>query len=193
MATLTISDAARRCGVTRRTLQRAIHAGRLELTSDHRLTLEALRQGGYVPATTTPHAPQRPSHGTTHGTRQRQSQALAPVVARLNRVIELLETLCHTLESQYNAATPPWRDPATHRSDTPQRQGPGSTPGPQEMTQPSPYDPTRYVLGTLCQRGHAYGDTGQSLRKRTNGACVACERAQQRQRRARKREEAQDG
>ena len=42
MATLTISDAARRCGVTRRTLQRAIRSGRLALTPDHRVTVTAL-------------------------------------------------------------------------------------------------------------------------------------------------------
>jgi hypothetical protein len=121
MATLTISDAARRCGVTRRPHQRAIHAGRLGLTSDHRLTLEALRQAGYIPATTTQDTPQRPSQGTTHGTPQRLLQNLAPVVERLNRVIELLERLCHTLETQHTAATD-----MTHRSDTTQRRGTGT-------------------------------------------------------------------
>jgi hypothetical protein len=76
---LTVSDAARRCGVTRRTRQRAILAGRLVLTPDHRLMLDALRQVGYVPMTTT----QRQPHGTT----QRLSQSLAPVVERLNQEI----------------------------------------------------------------------------------------------------------
>src|SRR5262249_28036617 len=37
MATLTISDAARRCGCPRSTLQRAVCAGRLHLDADHRL------------------------------------------------------------------------------------------------------------------------------------------------------------
>jgi hypothetical protein len=51
MPPLTIAAAARHCGVDRRTLQRAIKAGRLPLTPDHRLTLEALQQAGYLPAT----------------------------------------------------------------------------------------------------------------------------------------------
>ncbi len=51
MAHLTIAAAARHCGVARRTLQRAIKAGRLSLTPDHHLTLEALQQAGYVAAT----------------------------------------------------------------------------------------------------------------------------------------------
>jgi hypothetical protein len=50
MNALTISAAARRCGVDRRTLQRAIRTGRLTLTADHRLTPEALAQAGYLPA-----------------------------------------------------------------------------------------------------------------------------------------------
>ena len=44
MVRLTIAAAARHCGVARRTLQRAIQAGRLTLTPDHQLTLEALTQ-----------------------------------------------------------------------------------------------------------------------------------------------------
>ena len=49
MAALTISDAAKACGVNRSTLQRAIQAGRLALTPDHHLTPEALVQAGYLP------------------------------------------------------------------------------------------------------------------------------------------------
>ena len=61
MATLTISDAARRCGVARRTLQQAIRAGQLPLTPDHRVTLDALQQAGYGTAT--------PSRGHAAATR----------------------------------------------------------------------------------------------------------------------------
>jgi len=50
MPAFTISDAARHCGVDRRTLQRAIRSGRLLLTPDHHLTPEALAQAGYGPA-----------------------------------------------------------------------------------------------------------------------------------------------
>ena len=47
LESLTITAAACRCGVTRRTLQRAIQSGRLVLTPDRRLTLDALHQAGY--------------------------------------------------------------------------------------------------------------------------------------------------
>jgi hypothetical protein len=50
------------------------------------------------------------------------------------------------------------------------------------------YDTTMFTLGGLCPRKHAYQGTGQTLRKRHSGTCVACEREQQRERRARRRE-----
>lgn len=39
-----------------------------------------------------------------------------------------------------------------------------------------PYDTARYVLGKLCPRGHDYEGTGQSLLRRTNRHCCACDR-----------------
>jgi hypothetical protein len=129
MALLTISDAARRCGVTRRTLQRAIKAGRLALTPDHHVTLEALAQAGYAPAT----APPRQDPGTTQGrateTPQRQrdtsqavpqdlsqglAQALAPLITQLEALVVCLQTLCHILASQRPSAgdTPQGHDAA---------------------------------------------------------------------------------
>lgn len=50
MAQLTISDAARRCGCPRSTLQRAIRAGRLHLDADHCLDADELAHAGYLPA-----------------------------------------------------------------------------------------------------------------------------------------------
>jgi 5-methylcytosine-specific restriction endonuclease McrA len=40
------------------------------------------------------------------------------------------------------------------------------------------FDAKRFRLGTLCKRGHAWGDTNQSLRRATNGqrVCVECEK-----------------
>jgi len=48
MAELSISDAARLCGVNRRTLQRAVQSGRLTLTANHRVDTAALRRAGYA-------------------------------------------------------------------------------------------------------------------------------------------------
>jgi hypothetical protein len=53
------------------------------------------------------------------------------------------------------------------------------------------YDASRFVLGRLCPRGHAYQGTGQTLRKRHSGTCAACEREQQRERRAARRQATQ--
>ena len=50
-------------------------------------------------------------------------------------------------------------------------------------TTPLGYDPARFVLGRLCPRGHAFGDTGLSLRRRHNQSCVTCATEQQRERR----------
>ena len=80
--TYTIAAAARLCGVTRRTLQQAIQAGRLTLTPDYRLTREALVEAGYVTAT------DRRDDAVTPAT---LSEALAPLLARLDRLIALLE------------------------------------------------------------------------------------------------------
>lgn len=50
MPGFTISAAARVCGVDRRTLQRAIHAGRLQLDAQHCLSREDLIAAGYLMA-----------------------------------------------------------------------------------------------------------------------------------------------
>jgi len=108
MATLTISDAARRCGVARRTLQHALYTDRLARTPDHRVPLAALQQAGYVPATATQGhvaaTPQRQG-GTSQAMTQELSQILSPVVERLDRVRALLEAMDHTLDYQPAAAT----------------------------------------------------------------------------------------
>ena len=37
------------------------------------------------------------------------------------------------------------------------------------------FDTTKYTLGALCQRRHAWGDTEQSLLHINNSRCLACE------------------
>jgi hypothetical protein len=44
------------------------------------------------------------------------------------------------------------------------------------QTAVSSYDATRFYLGRLCPRRHAYEGTGQSLRRRHNQGCRECER-----------------
>jgi hypothetical protein len=58
MPAFTVSAAARLCGVDRRTLQRAIQAGRLPLDAQHCLSREALIAAGYLDAATPQVTPQ---------------------------------------------------------------------------------------------------------------------------------------
>ena len=45
------------------------------------------------------------------------------------------------------------------------------------------YDPTKFYLGTLCPKGHDWGGTGQSLLRKHNQRCRACENAGKKARR----------
>ena len=50
------------------------------------------------------------------------------------------------------------------------------------------YDPTKFVLGHLCPRGHEYGTTGQTLLRLPSRNCPTCINAFKREQRATKRE-----
>ena len=52
-----------------------------------------------------------------------------------------------------------------------------------------PFDTTKYVLGKLCPRGHNWGTTGQSLLRRTNRHCCACDREKFHERKQAKRQQ----
>jgi hypothetical protein len=45
------------------------------------------------------------------------------------------------------------------------------------------YDTDKYYLGKLCQRHHDYHGTGQSLLRKTNHLCLACDRERAKERR----------
>jgi len=185
MPAFTISDAARHCGVDRRTLQRAIRTGRLALTAEHRLTPEALAQAGYLPA-----APQAYAAGTPHydaaglprepcdtaalyaaGPPQEtpqelgQATALLALLERLTTAITDLHEEVRSLRDdlrQMPQRTPQWRrrGAPTAPHETPQgtpRDTPHGTP------QPSPqilglYDPHAAAarIRDLRQQGLSY-------------------------------------
>ena len=45
------------------------------------------------------------------------------------------------------------------------------------------YDTSKHYLGKLCPRGHDYKGTGQSLLRKTNHLCLACDRERAKERR----------
>jgi hypothetical protein len=74
MEAFTVSAAARLCGVDRRTLQRAIRAGRLHLDAQPCLSREALIAAGYLDALGPQITPQETPRGTPRSTPRKESQ-----------------------------------------------------------------------------------------------------------------------
>ena len=101
MPAFTVSAAARLCGVDRRTLQRAIQAGRLPLDTQHCLSREALIAAGYLDAATpqtmphrTPHvASQDTPHMTPQDTSQDMPQETSQELGQATALLALLERL----------------------------------------------------------------------------------------------------
>ena len=176
MATLTISAAARLCHCDRRTLQRAIHAGRLHLDAHHSLSREELLATGYLISDTPQETPQTTPQGTPQETPQ--LAALRPLLQRLTLAIE---ALC--IEIQRLRETPPAAPQETPQA-VPQRT-PRATP--RAAPQPRTYDPRKFVLGKLCPGRHAYGNTGQSLLRLPSRNCPVCTNAGKRKKRAARR------
>lgn len=186
---LSISAAARHCGVHRRTLQRAIRAGRLRLTADAHLTTAALAQAGYTAA-----AP----HGTPHhaaGDTAPQTAAAPHVTPQvLERMLEVLTSmatslaiLCERLTPQAEPQRQTAASPQVAPRRTPQRRATGTpheTPQDTPPATPQTFDQGKYRLGKLCPAGHDWQGTGQSLRvKNKAGYCLACNAADTRARR----------
>jgi len=177
--TYTIAAAARLCHVDRRTLQRALHRGTLHLDADHRLSREALLLAGYL-VTDTPQeapqvAPQIPLAAPLETPQvMPQGASLLPLLERLTTALEGVWQELHHLR--------------THGIQAP-LSAPQVTPHtPQVAPQDLPYDPTKYVLGRLCRRGHAYGTTGKTLLRLPARQCRHCQAERARERRRAKRE-----
>jgi hypothetical protein len=162
MATLTVSAAARLCGVDRRTLQRAIHAGRLALDAQHGLSREALIAAGYLDPTPqqTPHEtpqvePQRLPQDTSQGMPQELEQAttLLELLAQLTTAITALHAEVRELRDELHQLPQRRRRPrAALPHLTPQDTPQGM---PQRLPQDVPQDtppgmphPSPQILGT---------------------------------------------
>src|SRR5713101_1603295 len=139
--TFTIAAAARLCHCDRRTLQRAIHTGRLHLDTQHCLSREDLIAAGYL-VIDTPQGmplstPQSPPHGPP-----RESPLFAPLLALLERLTTAVEGVWQEMQrlretSQQPPHGAPQRAPQEVPLSTPQE-----TPqeAPQEAPQSAPQD-----------------------------------------------------
>jgi hypothetical protein len=54
-----------------------------------------------------------------------------------------------------------------------------------QLVSTSVFNPHRHILGGLCERGHDYEGTGQSLRRITTLNCLECDKVTRRARQAR--------
>jgi hypothetical protein len=185
---LTIAAAARLCQVDRRTLQRAIHAGRLRLDRQHGLRHRDLVAAGYLveeaPPDTPLPAPQDTPQDTPHpgsGPGQALGATLADLTARLSAleqdVAELAEVVDALVDREL-AGAPPFISTAPPSSGS----GAGVTTDPaSHASAPSrpaqPFDPAKYVLGKLCAQGHDWQGTGLSLRRLPSRNCPQCQAA----------------
>jgi hypothetical protein len=151
MPAFTVSAAARLCGVDRRTLQRAIQAGRLLLDAQHCLSREALIAAGYLDAVPPQSTPQATPHGMPHdmpqdtsqympqymphGTPQETPQELMQATALL-ALLERLTTAITDLHEEVRSL----RDDLRHLSrSTPQERRRSVPPAPQGTPQEPPH------------------------------------------------------
>jgi hypothetical protein len=116
MAQLTISAAARLCHMDRRTLQRAIHAGRLHLDAQHCLSTDELLLAGYLIADTPQETPQEQTQYTP------QEAPLVPLLMRLTIAVEGLVAEVRQLRDALRQAPrlAPQEGPRETPHDTPQ-------------------------------------------------------------------------
>jgi hypothetical protein len=143
MATFTIAAAARLCRCDRRTLQRAIHAGRLHLAPQHCLSHEELIATGYL-------VPDMP-HETPHGTPQD-----TPLLMLLEHLTTAITALCDEVHHLRQALRPPQATPR----GLPQRAPRGV---PQQTPQDTPQGAGSYDPGVALARMQALKTQDLSL------------------------------
>jgi recombinase len=157
--TWSIAEAARRCGCPRSTLQRAVRAGRLHLTADHRLTADALIQAGYCDAT----AAQQP-----HAAAAQQERLDLPMVLRdmqrsmerLTDMVAAIHTELRQMQQERSSRVPraPAGTPQPRSRERQQR-------SPQERTHVPGYDPEAAAarIATLRTEGLSLAQIAERL------------------------------
>jgi uncharacterized coiled-coil protein SlyX len=109
-------------------------------------------------------------------------EGITATLAAMTARLDALQDQVHHLTERLEAVAAMRQSPAAR--EQPQQ--------PEQLRQPAPsaipaYDTSKFVLGKLCPRGHDYLNTGQSLLRRANLGCLACDREKARERRLAKR------
>ena len=150
MPAFTIAEAARHCGVDRRTLQRAIRSGRLALTPEHRLTPDALAQAGYSPVAVPEEDAAEAPHLSTAAAPQEPPQELTQATALL-ALLESLTTALGDLHAEVRALRAPLRQTPQRR----RRGAPGAQTTPHQGAAPMPQETPQEVRHTAAAPQHA--------------------------------------
>jgi hypothetical protein len=153
MPAFTVSAAARLCGVDRRTLQRAIQAGRLPLDAQHCLSREALIAAGYLDATTPQAMPQDTSQAMPQIMPQDTSQDTSQELGQATALLALLERLTIAI-TDLHAEVRSLRDDLRQM---PQGRRRGVSTTPQATPQDTPQDAAAVPQGPPQDLRHAAG------------------------------------
>jgi hypothetical protein len=151
MPAFTVSAAARLCGVDRRTLQRAIQAGRLPLDAQHCLSREALIAAGYLDAVSPQDMPQDMPQGTPQGTPQDMPQELVQASA----LLALLEQLTTAITDLHEEVRSLREDLRQLPQRTPQERRRGAPTAPQATPQDTPHAAAPVPQGPPQEVRHA--------------------------------------
>jgi hypothetical protein len=139
MQAFTVSAAARLCGVDRRTLQRAIQAGRLPLDAQHCLSREALIAAGYLDAVSPQDIPQGTPHEPSQDMPQRTPQDMPQELVQASALLALLERLTTAITDLHEEVRSLREDLRQMPQRTPQERRRGAPTAPQATPQDTPH------------------------------------------------------
>jgi hypothetical protein len=158
MTVLSISEAARRCGVARTTLQRAIRAGCLALDARHEVSLEALGKAGYHAARTPQDAAPPPQY---RAARAQQDQKADVIPLQQEEVLRSMQRLCISIEAMQDSLSA-MQQGAQQLCDWMERLASGVQQGAQQATQQATQAPGSHAV---VEHRASDGDTPTSAKE----------------------------
>jgi hypothetical protein len=155
MQAFTVSAAARLCGVDRRTLQRAIQAGRLPLDAQHCLSREALIAAGYLDAVTPHGMPQSTPHEPSQDMPQSTPQDMPQELVQASALLALLERLTTAITDLHEEVRSLREDLRQLPQRTPQERRRGAPTAPHDTPYDTPHAAPPVPQGSPQEVRHA--------------------------------------